>query len=62
MTTKNSKKIENYILFQVRTDKNQVIQIERTSNWEINITQTTKKLNKRWRNWKKWNAKTIENF
>ena len=42
MTTKNSKKIENYTLFEVRTSENQVIQIERTSNWEINITQTAK--------------------
>ena len=62
MTKKKNKKIENYTLFEVRTSENQVIQIERTSNWEINITQTAKKLNKRWRNWKKWNAKTIETF
>lgn len=62
MITKNENKIENYTLFEVKTSENQVIQIQRTANWEINITQTAKKLNKRWRNWKKWNAKTIETF
>ena len=62
MSIKNSKKTESYTLFKVRTVENQVIKIERTANWEINITQTAKKLNKRWRNWKKWNAKTIETF
>jgi hypothetical protein len=62
MTTKNSKKTEKHLLFQVKTGNNQIIEIERTSDWEINITQTAKKLNKRWRNWKKWNAKTIETF
>lgn len=62
MSMKNNKKTENYILFEIKTVDNQLIQIERTTNWEINITQTAKKLNKRWRNWKKWNAKTIETF
>ena len=62
MSIKNNKKTENYTLFEVRTVDNQLIQIEWTANWEINITQTAKKLNKRWRNWKKWNAKTIETF
>lgn len=62
MAMKNNKKTENYILFEIKTVDNQLIQIERTANWEINITKTAKKLNKRWRNWKKWNAKTIETF
>lgn len=62
MAMNNNKKTENYILFEVKTVDNQLIQIERTANWKINITQTAKKFNKRWRDWKKWNAKTIETF
>ena len=37
MAMKNNKKTENYILFEVKTVDNQLIQIERTANWEINI-------------------------
>ena len=57
-----NKNIETYTLFNLTTSKNTTIEIERTSEWEINITQTAKKLNKRWRNWKKWNAKLIETY
>ena len=34
---KNNKKPENYTFLEVRTADNQVILIERTANWEINI-------------------------
>ena len=58
----NNKAPESFILFEIITSDGRVIQIERTSNWEINITQAAIKLEKRWRNWKRWNFKTIEIF
>jgi len=46
--TKN--KTEYYTtLFEFTTVKNKRVEIKRTKNWEINITQTAKSLGKRWR-------------
>lgn len=40
----------------------QVLNIERTSNWDVNITQVSKLFNKRWRNWERRNQSVINKF
>ena len=57
-----NKKTENYALFEVKTLDGEVIQIERTADWEINITQAAKSLNKRWRDWEKGKQEIIKVF
>ena len=57
-----NKKIKNYVLFEIRTRDDEVVQIERTADWEINITQVSKSFNKRWRDWEKGNKKKIKVF
>ena len=57
LPSKNSK----YILFSVQIGKKKVM-IERNDDWEINITQAAKLLNKRWRDWQKWNSEVIKTF
>ena len=39
-----------------------IIIVKHNENWEINITETAKIFNKRWRNWKSRNSKLIKNF
>ena len=39
-----------------------IIMVKHNENWEINITETAKMFNKRWRNWKNRNLKLIKNF
>jgi len=51
----------NSITFSVEIEKKNIV-LERNSDWEINITKTSKLFNKRWRNWKIKNHKVIETF
>lgn len=53
---------ESIFFLEVETDQGTRIQIERTANWEINITNILKKLNRRWRNWTRTHKGTIEVF
>lgn len=42
--------------------KGQLLSIERTEDWYINMTQVAKLFNKRWRDWAKRNATVINKF
>jgi len=56
------KKTEYYTLFEVRTVPNgRVLRIERTENWEVNITKTSKSFGRKWKNqWLQHHQKTVE--
>jgi len=63
MLMKKNLPIENfkYILLSVQIGE-KTIMISFNHNWEINITKTAKLLNKRWRDWQKWNSEVIKTY
>jgi len=63
MLMKKNLPIENfkYILLSVQIGE-KTIMISFNHNWKINITKTAKLLNKRWRDWQKWNSEVIKTY
>lgn len=60
-TEKFSKNVNEFTFLKVSYN-GKIFNIERTSDWKINVTSLAKFFNKRWRDWKKRNIDVIQTF